>query len=149
LIGTAIDENVGQDLLLVSADAGNMIFTGVGTSTSYTRVYDWGWVFTGEELCSSGAFTTWLCGHVVNDAGNSTLCGRDAYNNFECYGGLVWSEQEDEWQAGQGGDSGGPVVLPTSSGVVAKGTITGGSGDELFWQDFGTAWQIWGVFPIV
>jgi hypothetical protein len=147
-IGHASHEDVGQDLMMIPAFASSFTFTGVGASTTIARAYTWDWVFTGEELCSSGAVTTWLCGHVVEDAGNASYCDFDRYGNWECYSGLVRSEQEDGALAGRHGDSGGPVVLPTTSGLVAKGVISGGGGDELLWQDFGTAWQIWGVSPV-
>jgi hypothetical protein len=147
-IGYASHENVGQDLLMIATDAGSHIFTGVGSSTTASHVYAWDWVYTGEELCSSGAVTTWLCGHVVIDAGNTSYCGYDLYGRWECYGGLVRSRQEDGAVAGRNGDSGGPVVLPTTSGIVAKGIISGSGGADLVWQDFATAWQIWGVSPV-
>jgi len=146
-IGYASHENVSQDLMLIQASAGGHVFTGVGASSTATFVNRWDWVYTGEELCSSGAVTTWLCGHVVIDAGNSSYCDTDAYGNWECYSGLVWSDQEDGAQAMRPGDSGGPVVLPTSTGLVAKGIMSGWGGNDLLWQDFGTAWQIWGVTP--
>lgn len=149
LIGNASHENVGQDLMMIPTNAGAHIFTGVAGATNVSYVSSWGWVFTGEELCSSGSVTTWLCGHVVIDAGNTSYCDHDYYGNWECYSGLVWSQQEDGQTAGLHGDSGGPVVLPTAGGVVAKGTISGIGGDDLAWQDFGTAWQIWGVTPVI
>ena len=144
-IGYASHENVGQDLLMIATDAGSFIFTGAGT---VSRVYTWDWVYTGEELCSSGMVTSWLCGHVVIDAGNTSYCDTDAYGNWECYSGLVWSRQEEGRQAMQSGDSGGPVVLPTTSGTVAKGIMSGWGGADMVWQDFGTARQIWGISPI-
>lgn len=147
-IGYATHENVGQDLLMIATDAGSYIFTGGPGSTAASHVYAWDWVYTGEELCSSGAVTTWLCGHVVMDAGNTSYCGYDLFNNWECYGGLVWSRQEDGALAGRNGDSGGPVVLPTTGGIVAKGIMSGAGGADLLWQDFGTAWQLWGITPI-
>ncbi|MCR3750337.1 S1 family peptidase [Lentzea californiensis] len=148
-VGTAVDENPSQDLLLIAASADSHIFTGVQAGTSIGHVIGWQGVFTGEELCSSAATTTWLCGHVVLDAGNSSYCGHDAYGTWECYTGLVRSRQEDNVIAVRSGDSGGPVVLPTPSGVIAKGMISGGSGADLLWQDFATANAIWGVTPVV
>ncbi len=147
-IGYASHENVSQDLLMIATDAGGYSFTGVGSSTAVTHVYGWDWVYTGEELCSSGAVTTWLCGHVVIDAGNTSYCAYDPYGNWECYSGLVWSRQEDGAQAMRHGDSGGPVALPTTSGLVAKGIMSGWSGADMLWQDFATAWQIWGISPV-
>jgi hypothetical protein len=148
-IGYVTHDNIGQDIMMIATNAGSHVFTGVGpTSTAAAHVYAWDWVYTGEELCSSGAVTTWLCGHVVMDAGNSSYCGYDAFGNWECYGGLVWSRQEDGALAGRPGDSGGPVVLPTASGLIAKGVISGAGGADLMWQDFATAWQLWGVSPV-
>jgi hypothetical protein len=148
-IGAAAYENVDQDLLLISAEnaAGSSVFTGVGTSTAVGSVIGWAGVYTGEELCSSGATSTWLCGHRVIDAGNSSYCAYDPYGNWECYSGLIWSQQENGAISLHDGDSGGPVVLPTSSGLIAKGTISGGGGADLLWQDFATAAAIWGIHP--
>jgi hypothetical protein len=40
-------------------------------------------------------------------------------------------------------------MLPTSSGIFAKGIISGSGGADLYWQDFATARQIWdGVTPV-
>jgi hypothetical protein len=147
-IGTVRDENVGQDLMLIAANAGQYAFTGVGTSGATGHVSGTAPVFTGEELCSSGFATTWLCGHVVIDAGNTSYCAYDRFGNWECYGGMVWSRQEDGAVAAHDGDSGGPVVLPTPTGLIAKGIISGAGGSDLVWQDFFTATQLWGVQPI-
>jgi len=150
VVGTATLEEPYQDLLLVSANAGNRIFTGWGGSTTTMNVGWWDWAYTGEELCSSGAILTIKCGLVTEDAGNSSYCNWDAYGNWECYGGLVRSVQEDNQRAFVVGDSGGPVFLPLASGaVLAKGIISGGdNGSVLLWQDFATANQLWGLTPI-
>lgn len=144
-VGSATEENVSQDLLLIKTWSYPYVFTGVGTSGAVGRIIRAEYVYTGEELCSSAAYTTWLCGHVVRDAGNSSYCGYDPWHNWECYSGLVWSHQEDGAMSIRPGDSGGPVVLPTAQGVVAKGTISGGGGADLLWQDFATASQVLGV----
>ncbi|QFZ21039.1 trypsin-like serine protease [Saccharothrix syringae] len=145
VVGVVSHEDVGQDLMMIPTNTDPWLFTGVGASTAIGHVIGWQGVYTGEELCSSGAGTTWLCGHVVVDAGNSSYCGYDMYGNWECYSGLVLSRQEDGAQAARDGDSGGPVVLPTASGIVAKGVISGAGGNQLLWQDFATAARIWGV----
>jgi hypothetical protein len=144
-VGTAVEENPSQDLLLIKTWAYPYVFTGVGASGAVGRIIRAEYVYTGEELCSSGAYTTWLCGHVVNDAGNSSYCAYDPWGNWECYSGLVWSHQENGALSIRPGDSGGSVVLPTAQGIVAKGTISGGGGADLLWQDFATASQVLGV----
>lgn len=50
------------------------MFIGVGASGTVGRVIRAEYVYTGEELCSSAAYITRLCGHVVIDAGNSSYC---------------------------------------------------------------------------
>ncbi|MEV5753654.1 hypothetical protein AB0L00_38030 [Actinoallomurus sp. NPDC052308] len=150
-IGNATREDMSNDLLLISAAAGKYVFTGFGSSTSTGHVIDWAPVYTGEELCSSGEATTWLCGHVVIDAGNTSYCDYDPWGDWECYSGLVLSQNEDTGVAAWSGDSGGPVMLPTTNGIIAKGTISGysNSGGYLAWQDFATAHAIWGAVPNV
>ncbi len=148
-IGTVAHENVDQDLMLISANSGGSIFTGSGTADgTFSPVIGWAGVFTGEELCSSGAKTTWLCGHVVKDAGNTSYCDTDPFGTYECHSGMILSEQEDGVLVTQEGDSGGPVVLPTDRGAIAKGTICASASYQLVWQDFATANQIWGVTPV-
>lgn len=147
-VGTAVEENVSQDLLLIDTWAYPYVFTGTNSSGAVGRVIRAETVYTGEELCSSAAFTTWLCGHLVYDAGNTSYCATDHWGTWECYTGLVASQQEDGAQAGRPGDSGGPVVLPTPQGIVAKGTISAGSGAYLYWQDFATAAQVLGVYIV-
>jgi hypothetical protein len=148
-IGTATHENVSADLLMIEADAGNRIFSGSPTSSVNMGVGWWDWAYTGEELCSSGAVSGIICGHVIEDAGNSSYCYPDHWGNYECYTGLVRSEQEDGAEAMRHGDSGGPVFLPLQSGaVIAKGIMSGWAGPDLYWQDFATANQLWGITPI-
>jgi hypothetical protein len=121
------------------------MFSGTAGSGAVGHIIRAEYVYTGEELCSSAAYTQWLCGHVVIDAGNSSYCGRDLLGCSECYSGLVWSRQENGLQSSTLRDSGGPVVLPTPQGVVATGTVSGGGGVDLLWQDFATAAQVFGV----
>jgi hypothetical protein len=145
-VGTVVEENVSQDLMLIKTWAYPYMFTGASVPGTVGRVIRAETVYTGEELCSSAAFTGWLCGHVVRDAGNFSYCANDPWGNPECYSGLVWSRQEDGAQSSRPGDSGGPVVLPTAQGIVAKGTISAGGGADLVWQDFATAAQVMGVY---
>ncbi|AUI58428.1 trypsin-like peptidase domain-containing protein [Amycolatopsis sp. BJA-103] len=150
-VGNATHEHVEHDLLLIATDAGGRIYDGgVGTGEFSKGVSGWAWVIGGEELCSSGAVSGAICGHVV-EAFGKVLCGYDPYGNYECYSGLVQSRHRTGAIAGRPGDSGGPVFsLDGTDRVVAKGTITGGqiNGPILLWQQFGTAVADLGITPV-
>ena len=62
---------------------------------------------------------------------------------------MIQAWKRDGGVAGRPGDSGGPVFSLNGDRVVAKGTITGGDlGSMLLFQDFGTAYSVWGVTPL-
>jgi len=147
-IGNTANDLYLYDLLLIQTDAGNRIFDGgVGSGEFSKGVAFWDWVFGGEWVCTSGSFTGALCNHVVNGF-YYTQCYLDIYGEYQCYEGLVRSSQHDGLTAGQPGDSGGPVFGLTGNRVVAKGTITGGYGNVLFWAEFATAWWHLHVLPL-
>ncbi len=144
-VGVAVEENVGHDLLLVSAPVDNYLYVGGPTTTFTTRVIGWLQPFFGEYLCASGQATGTIC-NIMAAYGDFMGCTTDAYNNWECYDDLWLAVQVDGLSAGQGGDSGGPLFMPWRGGVTgdsfAMGTITGGwrGSPFLIFQDFQTAW---------
>jgi len=142
--GTGAYENVEHDVLLISANVGGRIWDGgVGSGEFSKGVADWGWVFPGEWLCTSGSVTGALCGHIVSNDFTFMNCATDGYGNNECYYDLILAYRLDGETAVRPGDSGGPVFgLSGSDRVIAKGTITGsGNVTELVFQDFATAWR--------
>ncbi|MBB5781035.1 hypothetical protein [Nonomuraea jabiensis] len=154
-VGTATQEQVSHDLLLISTDAGSRIWDGgvpggLNTGGEFTKgVVGWDWAYSGEYVCHSGSRSGAVCS--IQNSGNftATTCGNDVYGNYECYTDLIYSERTNGSPACQGGDSGGPVfTLSGSSDVIAKGTITGCGGNAMTYQDFGTAWRDFGVTPI-
>jgi hypothetical protein len=147
-LGHGAHEHIIHDLLLIGADGGSRIFDGGVGSGEFTKaVAGWDWVYGGEWLCSSGSVSGAICNHVVSSFFN-TVCGYDAYGNYECYSDLIASFQVDGWIAARPGDSGGPVFGLTGDRVLAKGTMTAVAGNWLYWQDFGTAWTDFGVVPL-
>jgi hypothetical protein len=141
--GTGAYEHVGYDLLLISASVGGAIWDGGVGSGEFTKgIAGWDWVWPGEWLCTSGSVTGALCGHVV-DYFTANYCDFDPYGSFECYDDLILAHQVYQSTAVNSGDSGGPVFgLSGSDRVIAKGTISGGGGDQIMFQDFATAWRV-------
>ncbi|WP_157641158.1 hypothetical protein [Longispora albida] len=145
--GTGAAEHVGHDLLLINASvAGRMWDGGVGSGEFTKGVAGWDWVASSEYLCTSGSRTGAVCNFRVNNVWTYSYCGNDAYGNRECYNDLVTARQLDGRPGSQGGDSGGPVFsLSGADRVIAKGTISGVNGSDLLFQDFGTAWNDFGI----
>ncbi|QFU90113.1 hypothetical protein [Amycolatopsis sp. YIM 10] len=147
-IGNATHEHIDHDLLLIATDAGSRIYDGgVGVNEFSKAVSGWAWTAGNEWVCSSGSVSGVICNHVV-ELFNRVLCGYNAYGDYECYSGLVQTKQFDGLTAGRPGDSGGPVFGLDGDRVVAKGTITGGGGVTLLWQQFGTAVGDFGIAPL-
>jgi len=132
--GTGARENVGHDLLLISAPVGRYMWwdTVVGVNEFVKRVVGSNDAFPGEWVCTSGATSGGRCGFKVSNNFQLRLCGYNVYGRYECYNDLVAAEDRVGGSpAARGGDSGGPVFgLSGSSGVIgsygviAKGTIT-------------------------
>jgi hypothetical protein len=149
-IGTATRENVAHDLLLVPTSAAGRIYDGgVGVGEFSKGVVGWDWAIPGEYVCQSGSVSGAVCGIRNTNSFQYTLCDTDPYGNYECYSDLILAQKTDGGLAARHGDSGGPVfTLSGTSNVVAKGTITGGGGSWLVYQDFGTAWRDFGIVPL-
>lgn len=147
-MGLVSREDWRLDILLVGTNVGNRIYDGRIGDYFTKPVSGWNWVTADERLCSSGAVTGVVCDLTVINIWASTLylCDSDG----DCYWvrDLVVAQRPNGNPGSRKGDSGGPVFIPLSNGsVVAKGTITGVSGDLLLFQDFGTTRYTFGVWP--
>ena len=143
-IGSATQEHVYYDLLLIPTSSAGYVFSGWSGMTRATKVNHWNYVYANEWVCTSGSFTEQKCGVQVDGVGG--YCGYASYNVYECYGEMFFAYQRDGQRAVQGGDSGGPVY---NYNYTAKGIISGAntSGTKVIFQDFFTVNQIWGVIP--
>lgn len=137
-------DNDQHDLGLVATPGGvePSMYVGGLDSGAVVHVDGWDWVFPGEYLCQSG-------GSSARDIGGP-VCGLRVERFNTDAGDAVEARQVDGAVAVRGGDSGGPVYGPSSSGgVIAKGinnytylndrTILG-------FQDFGTATRDYGIW---
>jgi len=155
-IGTASAENVGHDLLLIPTNSGGRIYDGgVGVGEFSKGVAGWNWAYAFEWVCQSGSTSGAVCGIQNTIFSTYSFCAVDAYGSRECYNDLVLARRPDNGVASRPGDSGGPVfTLYGSTRVVAKGTVTGTASDifcsqcYLIYQDFGTAWRDFGIWPL-
>lgn len=48
----------------------------------------------------------------------------------------------------RGGDSGGPVFSLMGDGVRAKGSVTGGSGTTMYFQDWADVIRLYSGYPV-
>lgn len=146
-VGTASQEHVAYDLLLIPASSSGYVFNNRwGYSDSIMKVNGWAHPYHNEYVCTSGSYTGEVCGVQVDTSSAYSYCGYASYNAYECYSGMYRAYQRAGLRAAQGGDSGGPVYNYNRS---AMGIISGGntSGTMVIFQDFHTVNQIWGVVP--
>jgi hypothetical protein len=149
--GTGARENVGHDLLLISATVGGRIWDGGVGSGEFTKgVVGSDDAHPNEFLCTSGATAGAVCNFKVENNFQFSYCATDVYGHFECYNDLVLADQLNGKPGSRPGDSGGPVFsLSGSSNVIAKGTISGvTNGNVLIFQDFVTAQRDFGISVI-
>ena len=146
-VGTASQEHVSFDLLLIPASSSGYVFNNRwGYTDSIMKVNGWAHPYHNEYMCTSGSYTGEVCGVQVDTSSAYSYCGYASYNAYECYSGMYRAYQRADLRAVQAGDSGGPVYNYNRS---AMGIISGGdtSGRMVIFQDFHTVNQIWGVVP--
>lgn len=148
-IGNGTAENVGHDLLLVSASSDSFMWDGGAQSSWGKTVSGWRDAIPGVTVCQSGSTSGAQCGILNSRNFTYSYCGRDAYGNNECYNDLVYSTRSNGTAPCAGGDSGGPVfVLNGTSAVLAVGTVSGCSSTVMVYQDFRTANRDFGVVTV-
>ncbi len=152
-LGYGFAEHVAHDLLLIEAPADNWMWDGNSTWNNFTKnVVGWDWARSGEMVCFSGAQTGAFC--ELHNTSNFTfgVCDHDVYGNYECYNDLIVAENSPHLpylNPCRDGDSGAPVfTLSGSYSVIAKGTLTSCGFGGLSYQDFGTAYQDFGIYPL-
>lgn len=136
------------DMLLIDTAGWYLIFDGSPT-TSYTkRVNSWGYFATNELVCQSGSTSGTICGLKTGSSTNVTIacCDSDGDYGYTIYG-LIKTTQINGLTASRPGDSGGPVFTLDGTGVRAKGTLFGGSGTTMYFQDWADAIRLFGAYP--
>lgn len=160
-------ENVGQatrevwqhDILLVAAGvrgpSQGYLFTGGRDDHGAVRIGGWAHAIPGEVYCQSGITTagaigSQLCGLVVQPDFTRRVCGIDSDGDYTCASDLV-AAATPSGTSSRPGDSGGPVYgLSTDNRAFARGTVTGtpDGGRTMFFQDFATVYNDFGVWPV-
>lgn len=93
------------------------IYVGAWNSTSTAGVKSWASNWNGQTVCSGGATTGSTCGVITADAvGVPGLSGSFYVRATSATGGAYAGD----------GDSGGPIYVPVSGGVQARGTLIAG-----------------------
>lgn len=159
-IGRASVENWQHDILLVDAPvwgAGQgYVFTGGRLDGGNVRVGGWQDSLPGEYYCQSGANSAAItgaqvCGLRVEADFMRVVCGEDSDGDEYCATDLVAARNDSGANAVVYGDSGGPVYgLTPDNRAIARGTNTA-MGDNfklLYFQDWRTIWNDFGVYPI-
>lgn len=140
--GTAALENTEHDVLIVQASVSRQVFVnpaGVPEST-WPVVGAHDDVFMGVEVCSSGSVTLSRCDYQVSFDREFSFCDTDADGEWVCLTDLIIAYHQHGAPGPVGGDSGGPVFIPSGNNVLAVGTITGFIGSNgLIFQNWGTA----------
>lgn len=146
-VGSASQEHVYFDLLLIPTSSAGRIYNGrSGDNSSTLTANGWNHVYPNQWMCTSGSFTGEVCGVQADTSSAYGYCGTDSHGTYECYGEMFRAYQRAGLRAVQPGDSGGPVYNYNRN---AMGIISGGnsSGTTVVFQDFYTVNQIWGVVP--
>ncbi|MFD1044709.1 hypothetical protein ACFQ1S_03425 [Kibdelosporangium lantanae] len=146
--GTAKYEVPEHDLLLIQASVSGRMWDGARNALEFSKgVVGSDYNFPGEMLCTSGMVTRALCNFQTGDNFQASYCATDAYGHDECYYDLLLADQLDYLEAGQPGDSGGPVFsLSGTTHVIAEGIISGKRASRtLIFQDFVTAQRDFGI----
>ncbi|MEV4254891.1 hypothetical protein AB0J52_17200 [Spirillospora sp. NPDC049652] len=144
-VGLGAREQVTHDLLLIDAQSTGRIWDGSKAGDFTKGVVGWDWAYANEWICQSGSTSGAICGIQNSDYFTYGFWDKDMYGNREFYSDLVVARRVDGGEVAQGGDSGGPIFSLSGNSVVAKGTLTGSYGHELWYQDFGTAWRDFGI----
>lgn len=148
VIGPVGREQWDRDLLLITTSAQGAIYDGPVIGAWSRHVIGWGDPYTGLGICQSGSFSGTVCSIYVTNEFNVRLCGYDSDGDWTCASGLVRATRSSG-TAAQGGDSGGPVYATIGSGLTALGTVTGGGGNVLLFQDFREAANYFGVTTLI
>lgn len=147
-IGTASNEHVAHDLLLIPSNVDHFIWDGGATTNMFVKsTTGWDWARTGETVCFSGTTSGAQCGILNSSNFTYAYCDTDIYGNRECYNDLIYATRTGT--VCQGGDSGAPVfTLNGASSVIAKGIVSGCGTNHMAYQDFGTAWRYFNIRPV-
>jgi hypothetical protein len=148
-MGPVIRENYSYDLILINARGSGLIFDGSNTTSTTKSVLSWGYWAANQLVCQSGATSGTICGLRQHNSADIIIncCDSDGDSGYRLYG-LIRTTQVDGGTAGRGGDSGGPVFTLDGSGVRAKGIVSAGSGNTMYFQDWADVERLYSAYPV-
>lgn len=145
------------DLILIDAPGYHRMFDNVQPNGyDFKNVYGWGYHSANELLCQSGFKSAYyynevICGLKTGSSQNIVVSCDTPDSDGDCgytINGVIKTTQINGTTAGRGGDSGGPVFALLGDGVRAKGSVTGGSGTTLFFQDWADVIRLYNGYPV-
>lgn len=123
----------GLDAALIStADSSSLVYTGSSRTPSRSVMSGPIGGPAGAQVCADGAYEGQHCGMVIsaNSGANFLYFGEsNAGAQYVMRANHVMTATSSDSQAVGSGDSGGPVLRYTSSGMYVTGTITGFDSD--------------------
>ncbi|MFI8829344.1 S1 family peptidase [Streptomyces sp. NPDC053431] len=121
-VGTMSAKDKEHDTILINMPAGDRMYTGGVLSGSSSKVTGAFGTYVGDYVCTSGANSGQHCAGRVSAVDVSMQIQSVQLHGMAVAYGL------DDGPMLKSGDSGGPVMQFGLTGVIAKGTITGGGG---------------------
>jgi hypothetical protein len=153
LMGPVTRQFYQYDLILIDAPGFYRMFDNPQPPYGYPwkNVYGWGYHVANELLCQSGASSGVVCGLKTGSSQNISVSCSTPDSDGDCgytIYGVIKTTQINGQTAGRIGDSGGPVFSLMGDGVRAKGSVTGGSGSTLFFQDWADVIRLYNGYPV-
>lgn len=156
-MGPVTRQHYSYDLILIDAPGYHRMFDNVQPNGyDFKNVYGWGYHSANELLCQSGFRSAYyhnevICGLKTGSSQNISVSCETPDSDGDCgytIYGVIKTTQINGWTAVRGGDSGGPVFALLGDGVRAKGSVTGGSGTTMFFQDWADVIRLYNGYPV-
>ncbi len=152
-IAPVYQQAVSADLLIMRANGSSLIFEGGFYSSTTRYITGWAHWAANQLVCQSGATSAYATGNTVCGLRqqNSTdivfaCCDSDGDQGYTI-NGVIRTTKDGGGTAVRGGDSGGPVYTISGSNGTAKGIVSAGSGNTMYFQDWADVGRIWGLSP--
>ncbi len=156
-MGPVTRENYAYDLILIDAAGYHRMFDNrQPNGYDFKNVYSWGYHVANELLCQSGFtsgyyYGTVVCGLKTGSSQNISVSCDSPDSDGDCgytIFGVIKTTQINGSTAARGGDSGGPVFALLGDGVRAKGSVTGGGGTTMYFQDWADVIRLYSGYPV-
>jgi V8-like Glu-specific endopeptidase len=152
-MGPVYQQAVSADLAIIRANGSALIFEGGAATSTTRRVSGWGYWAANQLVCQSGVTSAeqtgnTVCGLRQMESNNITMgcCDSDGDSGY-VISGLIRTLKDGGGTAVRSGDSGGPVYTISGTDAVAKGIVSLGSGNRMYFQDWADVGRLWGLSP--